>query len=248
MHRITRHQALRYNRQISLPEVDLEGQEKWFAAKVLVIGVGGLGCAAAQNLVGAGIGKLILVDDDKVELNNLHRQVLHQEGDVGRLKVDSAKESLLRIHSECDIETVAMRLDDEQMLTAIAQVDIVLDCSDNLATRKQINRLCWQQKKPLISGAAIRLEGQLLCLSPGPESPCYECFSRLFPEQNLSCTEAGVLPPVVSIIGAMQAMETLKMLINLGQTPKEQLLVFDFSRCEWHRFKLTKDLQCAICN
>ncbi|BDX04906.1 molybdopterin-synthase adenylyltransferase MoeB [Planctobacterium marinum] len=216
-------------------------------AKVLLLGVGGLGCTAAQNLVGAGVGKLVLVDDDRVELNNIHRQVLHYENDVGRLKVESAKETLLTINSSCDIDTVARRLEDIELLNYIEQADIVLDCSDNLETRKQVNRLCWQAGTALISGAATRLEGQLLCLVPGRENPCYECFSRLFPEQELSCSEAGVMPPVVSIIGAMQAMEALKLLINLGKTPVGKLLMFDFQTNEWRQFNLVKDPQCSVC-
>lgn len=247
MVKITRELALRYNRQISVSDVDLEGQERWLNASILIIGVGGLGCAAAQNLIGAGIGKLTLVDDDKVELSNLHRQVLHQEADVGRLKVESARDSLLAMNADCEITAVAQRLDDTGLAERIASSDLVLDCCDNLVTREQVNRLCWQAKKPLVSGAAIRMEGQLLCIVPGADSPCYGCLSSLFPEQPLSCAEAGVLPPVVSIVGAMQAMEALKLLIGLGETPLGTLLMFDFRRSEWRQFKVPRNPQCEVC-
>ncbi|MCC2606832.1 HesA/MoeB/ThiF family protein [Planctobacterium marinum] len=247
MQQLTHQQAMRYNRQISLKDVDLEGQERWLNARVLLIGVGGLGCSAAQSLVGAGIGELTLVDDDVVELSNLHRQVLHYEPDVGRHKVDSARETLLQINGQCRIHSIHFRLSEQQLCAEVKKADIVLDCCDNLNTRNLINKVCWQQKTPLVSGAAIRLEGQVCCFQNGPELPCYECFSALFPEQSLSCAEAGVLPPVVAIIGAMQAMETLKMLLGLGQSPLGKMLLFDFKSCDWRTFTVPKNPTCAVC-
>lgn len=204
--------AMRYNRQISLPGVDLDGQERLLNARVLQIGVGGLGCTVAQNLVAAGIGVITLVDDDRVELSNIHRQVLHQEKDLGKSKVDSAKASLLQTNSDCIINTVERRMEDVQLKKEISAADVIVDCSDNLSTRNQLNKLCWQLNKPLVSGAAIRFEGQLMCFSPELNTPCYQCVSQLFGEQQLSCAEAGVMPPVVTAVGSLQAMEVMKIL------------------------------------
>lgn len=248
MQELTRQQAMRYNRQISLPGVDLEGQERWLNARVLIIGVGGLGCSAAQNLVGAGIGDVTLVDDDLVDLSNLHRQVLHHEKDVGKHKVDSAIETLQQINSQCRIHGIKARLSEEALSNEVKNADIVLDCCDNLDTRNLINKVCWQHKTPLVSGAAIRMEGQVSCYENAPELPCYACFSQLFPEQSLSCAEAGVLPPVVSIVGSMQAMEALKMLLGLGHSPIGKVLLFDFKVCEWRTFSVPKNPTCSICS
>ena len=239
--------AMRYNRQISLPGVDLSGQEQLLNSRVLQIGVGGLGCASAQNLVGAGVGAITLVDDDIVELTNIHRQVLHTEQDVGRAKVYSAQESLQAMNPDCDISPLSMRLDDEALMAQINLADVVLDCCDNLASRQQINRLCWQAKKPLVSGAAIRMEGQLACFSAADNSPCYGCLSHLFGEPSLSCAEAGVLPPVVNIVGSMQAMQAIKILVGLGEVHYGQLQLFDFLSGQWRSFTVNRYPDCAVC-
>lgn len=239
---------MRYNRQISLPGVDLDGQERLLGAHVLLIGVGGLGCAAAQNLVGAGVGEITLVDDDVVEITNIHRQVLHQEADVGAAKVLSAEASLLQMNSACRINTVAERLDDTELSELIQRADIVLDCSDNLATRNQLNRLCWQLKKPLVSGAAIRFEGQLISFSPLENSCCYACLSHLFGEQQLSCAEAGVMPPVVNVVGSLQAMEAIKILLEFDDVRYGVLQLFDFRTALWRSFKVSKNPDCNVCS
>ena len=239
--------AMRYNRQISLPGVDLEGQERLLNARVLQIGVGGLGCTAAQSLVAAGVGVITLIDDDKVEISNIHRQVLHQERDLGKAKVDSAKESLLQTNSECQINTYEFRMKDSQLSREISIADVIVDCSDNLATRNQLNRLCWQLNKPLVSGAAIRFEGQLMCFSPDLDTPCYQCVSQLFGEQQLSCAEAGVMPPVVTAVGSLQAMEVMKILLGLGKVPYGVLQLFDFRDSQWRSFNVAKNPTCDVC-
>ena len=240
-------QAMRYSRQIMLAGFDLDKQEILLNSRVLQIGVGGLGCAAAQYLVAAGVGKLTLVDDDQVELTNLQRQVLHREASVGEYKSHSAKASLQQLNSQCELVSVTERLDDQALAAAIAQHDLVLDCSDNLATREQINALCYQAGTALVSGAAIRMEGQVSCFTFKPEHACYQCLSSSFGEQNLSCMEAGVMSPVVGIIGATQALEAIKLLTDFGQSLVNKLLIFDATNSEWRSFHLVKNPQCKVC-
>lgn len=248
MKTIDKNLAMRYNRQISLPGVDIDGQEKLLNSTVLVVGVGGLGCAVAQSLVGAGIGELTLVDDDKVEITNIHRQVLHGEGDIGKPKANSALESLKQINSACLINVIARRLNDDDLADEIVRHHLVLDCSDNLETRNQLNRLCWQHKTPLISGAAIRFEGQLMCFNPEQDTPCYNCYSHLFGEQQLSCSEAGVMPPIVTTVGSLQAMEALKFLMGIGKVPYGELQLFDFHSSQWRSFNVPKRKECPVCS
>ncbi|WP_166423784.1 molybdopterin-synthase adenylyltransferase MoeB [Paraglaciecola sp. 20A4] len=245
---ITKELALRYARQILLPDIDLDGQEALMAAKVLIIGVGGLGCAAAQYVVSAGIGEVTLVDDDVVELSNLHRQVLHHEHDVGIKKVNSAKATLNSNNSLCVINTFAQRLDDNALSQQIAQHNVVLDCSDNLATRQQINALCFTHKVPLISGAAIRFEGQISTYLMDQNGPCYQCLSYVFPEQQLSCVEAGVIPPLVGVIGSMQALEAMKLLTGTGELLNGILQLFDAKSLQFHRFSIPKNPACTVCS
>lgn len=240
--------AMRYNRQISLQGVDLDGQEKLLNSKVLLLGVGGLGCAVAQNLAGAGVGELTIVDDDTVEITNIHRQVLHTEQDVGKPKVASAEAALGQINSDCVVRPIAKRLNDSELSQQIQQHHIVLDCSDNLDTRNQLNRLCWQQNTPLISGAAIRFEGQLMCFNPQQNTPCYACYSHLFGEQELSCSDAGVMPPVVTAVGSLQAMETLKYLMDVGRLPYGELQLFDFHNSQWRSFNVPRRPDCPVCS
>lgn len=244
---LTKNLALRYARQILLPGIDLEGQEALMAAKVLIIGAGGLGCAAAQYVVSAGTGEITLVDDDRVELTNLHRQVLHNEQDVGVKKVTSAKASLLANNSQCIINTIDIRLDDDALSQQIAKHNVVLDCSDNLATRQQINRLCYSYRTPLISGAAIRFEGQVSTYLMDDKGPCYQCLSQVFPEQQLTCMEAGVIPPLVGIIGNLQALEAIKYLTGAGELLTGILQLFDAKSSEFQRFSIPKNPHCDVC-
>lgn len=240
-------EELRYNRQIILKQIDFDGQEALKKSKVLVLGLGGLGCAASQYLTAAGVGHLTLVDDDSVELANLQRQILHQESSLGELKVDSAAETLSQINSMTHFTCIAERLDDTALANCIAQHDIVLDCSDNVETRNQLNRLCFRYKKTLVSGAAIRLEGQICVFTYQDDEACYACLSHLFGEQTLSCVEAGILSPVVGIIGAMQALEAIKRLTQFEPNHVNRLMLFDASDAQWRNFKLTKNPNCPVC-
>lgn len=245
--RLTEYQRKRYTRQLLLPNFGFDGQEQLAASTVLVLGVGGLGCAAAQYLCTAGVGKLILVDDDCVELSNLHRQVLHGEGDISRLKVESARDTLLALNPAASIETVATRLDDAALLEKILSCRAVLDCSDNLDTRRQLNRLCYQTQTPLVSGAAIRFEGQVTVYTMQESTPCYECLSQRFGEQQLSCVESGVLAPLVGIVGSLQALEAIKLLSGTGTVPVGKLMLFDGAYSQWQTFKLEQWSDCPVC-
>lgn len=240
-------EMLRYNRQIVLRGFDFDGQEKLKAARVAVIGLGGLGCAAAPYLAAAGVGHLTLLDFDTVSVSNLQRQVLHRDASVGLPKVASARQQLAAINPYCQLEAIDDQLDDAQLSALIARQDAVLDCTDNVTTREQINRLCFQHKVPLISGAAIRMEGQLSVFTWQAGEPCYRCISRLFGEQTLSCVEAGVMAPLVGVIGTMQAMETLKVLTRFGQPACAKLLMYDAMSAEFRSMKVAQDAHCEVC-
>ncbi|WP_261817697.1 molybdopterin-synthase adenylyltransferase MoeB [Vibrio gallicus] len=240
-------ELLRYNRQIILPSFDFEGQETLKQSSVLLIGAGGLGCATSPYLVSAGIGKLTIVDFDHIEVSNLQRQILHTEQDIGKRKVDSAKESLSALNSLCQIDTIHAKLSNQQLQALIEQHDLVIDATDNLDTRNQINQLCFTNRTPLVSGAAIRLEGQVISFTYGDDEPCYHCLSSLFGETNLSCVEAGILSPVVGVIGSMQALEAIRVLTKLGERVSGKLLMLDALNLKWREFKLLKQQSCKIC-
>ncbi|WBL72049.1 molybdopterin-synthase adenylyltransferase MoeB [Serratia liquefaciens] len=244
---LTDAEALRYNRQIILRGFDFDGQEKLKAARVLIVGLGGLGCAAAPYLVAAGVGHLTLVDFDTVSLSNLQRQILHRDARIGMAKVESARIELSAINPHTQIETVDGQLDDDQMAAQIAACDLVLDCTDNVATRNLLNCLCHVQRKPLVSGAAIRMEGQLGVFTYQPGEPCYRCLSRLFGDNALTCVEAGVMAPLVGTIGTLQAMEAIKLLTQYGQPLTGKLLMFDAMTMQFREMKLPKDPQCEVC-
>lgn len=244
---LTDAEALRYNRQIILRGFDFDGQEKLKVARVLIVGLGGLGCAAAPYLVAAGVGHLTLVDFDTVSLSNLQRQILHRDARIGMTKVESARLELSAINPHAQIETVDAQLDDDQMAAQITACDLVLDCTDNVATRNLLNRLCHAQRKPLVSGAAIRMEGQLSVFTYQPGEPCYRCLSRLFGDNALTCVEAGVMAPLVGTIGTLQAMEAIKLLTQYGQLLTGKLLMFDAMTMQFREMKLPKDPQCDVC-
>jgi adenylyltransferase/sulfurtransferase len=240
---------LRYNRQIILRQFDFEGQEALKQASVLMLGAGGLGCASSQYLATAGIGKITLIDDDVVELSNLQRQVLHHDADVGKKKVESAADSLRELNPHIVVDTVATRLDDNELRALIETHSIVVDASDNVETRNQLNRLCFATKTPLVSGAAIRMEGQISVFTyDDPTQPCYQCLSALFGSGALSCVEAGVMAPVVGIVGAVQAMETIKVIANYGQPKKGKILILDALSMSWREMNLMKMPNCPVCS
>lgn len=240
-------ETLRYNRQIVLRGFDFDGQERLKAARALVIGLGGLGCAAAPYLASAGVGHLTLLDFDTVSLSNLQRQILHQDDRIGVAKVASAAQSLQALNPHLSLDTVDAQLDDDALAALIARHDVVLDCTDNVAAREQINRLCFSSKTPLVSGAAIRMEGQLTVFRWQENAPCYRCISRLFGDATLSCVEAGVMSPLVGVIGSLQAMETLKILADYGESVAGKMVMYDAMTSQFREMRLVKDPHCEVC-
>ncbi|MGI1671241.1 MAG: molybdopterin-synthase adenylyltransferase MoeB [Neptuniibacter sp.] len=242
-------QLLRYSRQIMLPDVEINGQETWLNSSVLVLGLGGLGSPVAMYLAAAGIGELVLVDDDEVELSNLQRQIAHHSKRIGQPKVDSARNTIAALNPDVKVRTLFSRLSEEELTSLVATVDLVVDCTDNFSTRFAINRACFKHKKPLVSGAAIRMEGQIAVYDPvNPESPCYQCLYKEGEDEDLTCSESGVLSPVVGVIGSIQALEALKVLASVGKTLAGRLMLLDAKTMEWRTLKLRKDPKCPVCS
>jgi len=242
-------QLLRYSRHILLPEIGVEGQEAILSARVLIVGAGGLGSPAAMYLAAAGAGTLVLCDGDTVDLTNLQRQILHSADGVGSLKVESGRATLLRLNPHARVETLAMRLEGAALAEQVAAADLVLDCSDNFATRHAINRACVRFRKPLVSGAAIRFDGQVSVFDlRRSDSPCYHC---LFPEgqdvDEVRCAVMGVFAPLTGIIGATQAAEALKLLVGCGTSLDGRLLLLDGLAMEWRTVLLGRDPSCEVC-
>jgi adenylyltransferase/sulfurtransferase len=240
---------LRYSRHILLDQIGIDGQERILAAHALVIGAGGLGSPAALYLASAGVGRITLADGDTVDLTNLQRQILHTQESVGELKAISGQRALNRLNPEIVIEAVCNRLADEQLDTLVADADVVLDCCDNFATRHAVNRACVKHRKPLVSGAAIRFDGQLAVFDSRAENaPCYHC---LFPEgedvDEVRCAVMGVFAPLTGIIGAMQAAEALKLLSGAGAPALGRLLLLDGLAMEWRSVKFGRDPHCSVC-
>lgn len=242
-------QLLRYSRHILLPEIGVEGQQKLLDAHALVVGAGGLGCSAALFLASSGVGTLTLCDGDTVDLTNLQRQILHRASTIGKPKVDSAKAAIADINPDVRINTLNARADEAKLSELALQADVVLDCSDNFATRYALNRVCARLKKPLASGAAIRFDGQVTVFDARqPHSPCYHC---LYPEQaageEMRCAIMGVFAPLVGVIGNLQAAEALKLLMGTGTSLCGRLLVMDGLHMELRTVKLRKDQACSVC-
>jgi len=241
-------EMVRYCRQILLPSCDIDGQEKLKQARVLVIGVGGLGCAAAQYLGAGGLGRLTLVDFDKVELSNLQRQILHTTANIGDNKALSGQQSLQAINPEIEVVAITRKMAGEELAQECLAHDVVVDCCDNLETRTLLNQLCFNTKTPLVSGAAIRMEGMVSCFDYSDDAPCYQCFSQLFGEQQLSCMEAGVLSPAVGIIGSIQAAEVIKIISGIGRPLIGRILLADIATMSFREMKLSKSAQCKVCS
>lgn len=242
-------QLLRYSRHILLDEIGIEGQEKIRAAHALIIGAGGLGSPAALYLASAGIGAITLVDHDTVDLTNLQRQIMHTTERVGRSKVESGAQALAAINPDVRVTALAERLAGERMEELVAQADVVLDCSDNFATRHAVNRACVKHKVPLVSGAAIRFDGQISVFDPrSGNAPCYAC---LFPPdqqfEEVQCSTMGVFAPLVGIIGAMQAAESLKLVAGIGESLAGRLLMLDARCMEWNEIRIARNEQCSVC-
>jgi adenylyltransferase/sulfurtransferase len=242
-------QLLRYSRHILLPELGVDAQQRFAGAHALIIGVGGLGNPVAQFLTAAGVGTLTLVDADSVDLTNLQRQILFDSHVVGVAKVDAAAQRLTAINPEVRIVRVAARVGDAGLAPLVAAADIVIDCSDNFATRHAINRACVGARKPLVSGAAIRFDGQVAVFDARDRTqPCYHClFGEGDDFEETRCATMGVFAPLVGIIGATQAAETLKLLAPAGDSLAGRLLMLDALAMEWREVRVLKDPECAVC-
>lgn len=242
---LSHEQVMRYNRQIVLPQVDISGQESLLNAHAIIIGVGGLGNAAATSLCASGIGKITLIDFDTVDSTNLPRQTLFAESDVGNNKVDVAQTKLYQLNQQCEVVAVKQALNASHA-ALFKQADVVLDCSDNASARDLVNTLCFQTSTPLVSGAAIRFEGQLFVAIPGT-SQCYGCLRTFFAAPELSCVEAGIFSPIVSIIGTYQALLASQVIMNKGEIPLNTLITFDGLSHQWQRWKLPNNTACEVC-
>ncbi|MCK4709109.1 MAG: molybdopterin-synthase adenylyltransferase MoeB [Gammaproteobacteria bacterium] len=241
-------QLLRYSRQILLPQFGIEGQQKLLDSHVAIIGLGGLGSPAALYLAAAGIGELTLVDDDELDLTNMQRQIVHQTKNVGKNKTESAKQTLQSLNSEPVINCIDHQLHDAELEDLIKSVDVVIDATDNFDSRFEINKFCFKHKTPLVSGAAIRMEGQLSVYDfRNDDSPCYRCLYHETEAQTETCSENGIIGPVVGTIGCLQALETIKTIIDVGDSLQGQLLIFDAFSMDWRKMKLRKDPACPIC-
>ncbi|MSQ49482.1 MAG: molybdopterin-synthase adenylyltransferase MoeB [Betaproteobacteria bacterium] len=243
-------QLLRYSRHILLDEIGIEGQERLRATHALVVGAGGLGCPAGLYLAASGIGKLTLADPDQIDLTNLQRQILYRTDSIGSPKVVAARAALQALNPEVEIFALEKKLQGKDFPDLVAAVDVVLDCSDNFATRHALNRACVQLKKPLVSGAAIRFDAQVAVFDlRKPDAPCYAC---LYPEdgeiEEVQCSSMGVFAPLTGVVGALQAMEAAKLLIGAGETLNGRLLLLDAKRSEWRTVRVKKDPVCAVCN
>ena len=240
---------LRYSRQIMLPEIEIAGQEKLAHARALIVGLGGLGCPVALYLAAAGVGHLTLLDFDRVDLSNLQRQIAHTTSRIGQTKVESAAQTITDLNPVVALSCISEKLDDLALAAEIEKADIVVDCTDNFEVRFQINDYCVASKTPLVSGAAIRLEGQVMVYDPMmPDSPCYRCLYQSADDAALNCAENGVAAPVVGVIGAIQSTEVLKLLIGFGQSLAGFLLVFDAKTMDWRKLKLSKNADCKTCS
>ncbi len=241
---------LRYSRHLLLNEIGIEGQMRLQAGTALIVGAGGLGSPAALYLAASGVGRILIADDDTVELTNLQRQIVHTQASLGTNKADSAALRLRAMNPEITAEAIPQRLSGQALLDAVSAADVVLDCSDNFQTRYAINRACVAAGRPLVSGAAVRFDGQVsVFATPGDgEAPCYAC---LFPEgdedEAMRCAEFGVFAPLVGIIGSVQAAEALKVLMGIGVSLSSRLVLFNALDAEWREIRIRRDLSCPVC-
>ncbi len=238
---------MRYSRQVMLEDIGLEGQNKLQQARVLIVGLGGLGSPASLYLAGAGIGKLILVDDDELHVSNLQRQILYRTQDIPNAKSEIAKQSLLALNPEIKITSYKQRIDSDSLSKLVKEADLVLDCTDNMLTRQAINRACVAQQTPLISGSAVGFSGQLMVFEPPFTHGCYHCLYPDQTEPQRNCRTAGILGPVVGVIGTLQALEAIKLLSGLPCTLSGKLRLFDGRKQNWSTLRLTPSKTCPVC-
>jgi molybdopterin/thiamine biosynthesis adenylyltransferase len=242
-------QLLRYSRHILVDEIGIEAQQRFLDAHAIVIGAGGLGSPAAMYLAAAGVGTLTLVDSDSVDLTNLQRQILHATASVGRKKVESGRETLARLNPDVRVQGIDERVDDAWLDAHVPLATVVLDCTDNFTTRHAINRACVKHRVPLVSGAALRFDGQISTFDFRDESsPCYACvFPEDQPFEEVACSQMGVFAPTVGIIGTMQAAEALRVIGGIGETLMGRLMMLDSLRMEWTTMKIARQRECVVC-
>jgi adenylyltransferase/sulfurtransferase len=246
---LTDGQLERYNRQILLHDFDIAGQERLQQSRVLIVGLGGLGCPAALYLASAGVGELVLADGDEVELSNLQRQIAHAAKDIGTNKARSVAVTIAELNPEVNLEVVEQQLTEATMPGLVSRVDLVLDATDNYPVRFALNRVCIAARVPLVSAAAVRSEGQIAVFDPARGGPCYRClYVEGRDETALSCSESGVLAPLVGVIGSMQAMEALKVLTGYGETLRGKLLMIDLRSMEFRQLQLSPRVDCPACS
>ena len=242
-------QLMRYSRNILLSDIDILGQEKLLSSSAMVIGLGGLGSPVASYLTASGVGKLVISDFDSVDISNLQRQTIFSSENIGENKAVAAKKRLLEMNPQIEIISLSELSSTEELRKWIRKVDIVADCTDNLSTRLLINEICFSEKTILVSGAAIKMEGQLMVINPNdPDSPCYACLYTTDEEiDNASCSESGVLGPLVGTVGCLQATEILKILLGIGSSSVGKLITMDGRHLEWLKLDLPKKLNCSTC-
>lgn len=239
---------LRYSRHILLPQIGIEGQERLKSGSVLVVGAGGLGCPASLYLAAAGIGTLLIADADVVDLTNLQRQIGHATAAIGINKAHSLRDNMQAINPTVRIEALEQRLEGGLLSDAVERADVVLDCSDNFATRHAVNRTCVTMRKPLVSGSALGFSGQLAVFDVRhPDSPCYQCLFPETVEEGPRCSEAGVLSPLVGVVGAMQAVEAIKLLTGAGRPMIGRLSLYDALAGEFREVRVPRDPSCPVC-
>lgn len=243
-------QLLRYARHLMLDAIGIEGQEKLLASSVLILGLGGLGSPAAAYLASAGIGRLVLVDDDQVELSNLQRQIIHTTDRIGQSKAESARTAIAQMNPDCQVETVVERVDTARLAALLAQVDLIVDCTDNFRTRQAINEVCVAQSKPFVSAAAIRFSGQVTVFDTRhADSPCYACAFP--PSDDLrvdDCATMGVFAPLVGMIGSTEAAEAIKTLLGIGDNLQGRLMMLDALSMQWQTLQLERNPDCPVCS
>ena len=244
---LTDDELLRYSRQIMLPQIEIAGQQKLLASRVVLFGAGGLGSPIAMYLAASGVGEITLVDPDVVDLSNLQRQIVHRSQNIGQDKTASARQTLEELNAQIKINTINSVLIGAELEKLIGSADVVVDATDNFHARFAINAACVKEKTPLVVGAAIRFEGQVMVFGMQGDSACYQC---LYPDQQEleeACSQTGVLGSVAGLIGCIQATETIKLLVNIGESLANKLLLIDALNMQWHAVHINKDPKCAVC-
>jgi adenylyltransferase/sulfurtransferase len=242
-------QLLRYSRQIFLPEIDVVGQQVLLSSRVLILGLGGLGSPAAMYLASGGVGTLALADFDDVDLSNLQRQVVHGTSDVGSPKTASAVKRLTEMNPDIELIELSEKLNEKTLRAQVELANVVLDCTDNFSSRFLINKVCFQQRTPLVNGSAVGFGGQLAVFDfSNASTPCYQCLYPVEGPDGDHCSDTGVIGPLVGVIGSLQALESLKIILSIGQTLAAKLLLFDALESRWHSVSIPADPDCSICS